>query len=62
MLIKTALLVAIIVVVAGLTAVIGGLLVNIFQRKQEAKNPYLRFVDVRGLPRRLLGADARGGA
>ena len=33
-------------VVAGSTAVIAGLLVNIFQRKQEAKNPYLRFVDV----------------
>src|ERR1039457_7284968 len=43
---KIALLVAIIVVVAGSTAVIAGLLVNIFQRKQEAKNPYLRFVDV----------------
>ena len=43
---KIALLVAIILVVAGSTAVITGLLVNIFQRKQEAKNPYLRFVDV----------------
>src|ERR1039457_2003454 len=43
---KIALLVAIIVVVAGSTAVIAGLLVNIFQRKQEAKNPYLRFVDL----------------
>jgi nitrite reductase (cytochrome c-552) len=43
---KIALLIAIIVVVAGSTAVITGLLVNIFQRKQEAKNPYLRFVDV----------------
>ena len=43
---KIALLVAIIVVVTGSTAVIAGLLVNIFQRKQEAKNPYLRFVDV----------------
>ena len=28
------------------TAVLAGLLVNIWQRKQEAKNPYLRFVDV----------------
>jgi nitrite reductase (cytochrome c-552) len=28
------------------SAVIAALLVNIFQRKQEAKNPYLRFVDV----------------
>jgi nitrite reductase (cytochrome c-552) len=32
--------------VAATTAIITGLLVNIFQRKQEAKNPYLRFVDV----------------
>ena len=43
---KLAILVALIVVVAASTAVIAGLLVNIFQRKQEAKNPYLRFVDV----------------
>jgi nitrite reductase (cytochrome c-552) len=28
------------------TVVIAALLINIFQRKQEAKNPYLRFVDV----------------
>ena len=28
------------------SAVIAALLVNIFARKQEAKNPYLRFVDV----------------
>jgi nitrite reductase (cytochrome c-552) len=40
------LLVLLMLVVAGATAVIAGLLVNIFQRKQEAKNPYLRFVDV----------------
>ena len=33
-------------VVALFTAVIASLLLNIFQRKQEAKNPYLRFVDV----------------
>jgi nitrite reductase (cytochrome c-552) len=32
--------------VAAVTAVIALLLVNIFQRKQEAKNPYLRFVEV----------------
>jgi nitrite reductase (cytochrome c-552) len=41
-----ALLIALIAVVAVSTAVIASLLVNIFQRKQEAKNPYLRFVDV----------------
>ena len=40
------LLAIIVIVVAGSTAVIAGLLVNIFQRKQEAKNPYLRFVEV----------------
>jgi nitrite reductase (cytochrome c-552) len=40
------LLLVVMVVVAGATAVTAGLLVNIFQRKQEAKNPYLRFVDV----------------
>jgi nitrite reductase (cytochrome c-552) len=39
-------LIAIIIAVAGSTTVVAGLLVNIFQRKQEAKNPYLRFVDV----------------
>jgi nitrite reductase (cytochrome c-552) len=43
---KIALLFALAIVSAGCTAVIAGLLVNIFQRKQEAKNPYLRFVDV----------------
>ena len=43
---KVALLFALIIVVAGSTATVAGLLVNIFQRKQEAKNPYLRFVDV----------------
>ena len=43
---KTILLLAIVVVVGASTAVLAGLLVNIFQRKQEAKNPYLRFVDV----------------
>lgn len=31
---------------AAATLVVTSLLVNIFQRKQEAKNPYLRFVDV----------------
>jgi len=41
-----ALIVALFAVVAVSTAVIASLLVNIFQRKQEAKNPYLRFVDV----------------
>ena len=34
------------VIFAASTAVLAGLLVNILQRKQEAKNPYLRFVDV----------------
>jgi nitrite reductase (cytochrome c-552) len=43
---KITILLVLMVVVAGSTAVIAGLLVNIFQRKQEAKNPYLRFVDV----------------
>ncbi len=33
-------------VFAGSTAILAGLLVNIWQRKQEAKNPYLRFVNV----------------
>jgi nitrite reductase (cytochrome c-552) len=41
-----ALLIALVAVIAVATAVIASLLVNIFQRKQEAKNPYLRFVDV----------------
>jgi len=40
------LLVVLLALVAIFTAVIASLLVNIFQRKQEAKNPYLRFVDV----------------
>jgi len=44
--ISTLLLITIIVFVAVFTAGITGLLVNIFQRKQEAKNPYLRFVNV----------------
>ena len=39
-------LVVIIVIFAGSTAVLAGLLINILQRKQEAKNPYLRFVNV----------------
>lgn len=34
------------VVFAVSTAILAGLLVNIWQRKQEAKNPYLRFVNV----------------
>src|SRR5512142_689206 len=34
------------IVFAVSTAILAGLLVNIWQRKQEAKNPYLRFVDV----------------
>jgi nitrite reductase (cytochrome c-552) len=40
------LLVILLIAFAATTAVVAGLLVNIFQRKQEAKNPYLRFVDV----------------
>jgi nitrite reductase (cytochrome c-552) len=43
---KLVLIVALVGVVAISTAVIASLLVNIFQRKQEAKNPYLRFVEV----------------
>jgi nitrite reductase (cytochrome c-552) len=42
-------LMALVFVSAGFaicTAVLAGLLVNIWQRKQEAKNPYLRFVNV----------------
>ncbi len=34
------------IVFAGSTAILAGLLMNIYQRKQEAKNPYLRFVNV----------------
>jgi nitrite reductase (cytochrome c-552) len=41
-----ALLALLLIGVALSTAVIAALLVNIFQRKQEAKNPYLRFVEV----------------
>ena len=37
---------AIVAIFAGSTAVLAALLVNILQRKQEAKNPYLRFVNV----------------
>ncbi len=43
---RMALIVALVAVVTVSTAVIASLLVNIFQRKQEAKNPYLRFVEV----------------
>jgi nitrite reductase (cytochrome c-552) len=43
---KILLLVTLIAAVAISIAVIASLLVNIFQRKQEAKNPYLRFVEV----------------
>lgn len=35
-----------IIVTAGITAGIMALLTNIFERKQEAKNPYIRFIDV----------------
>lgn len=38
--------VGVVVIVAIAAALISALLVNIFQRKQEAKNPYIRFVDV----------------
>lgn len=38
--------VAVLVVVTLLAGGIAALLVNIFQRKQEAKNPYMRFVEV----------------
>jgi len=40
-------LAAIIVLFAGSTALLAGLLVTILQRKQEAKDPYLRFVNVK---------------
>jgi nitrite reductase (cytochrome c-552) len=40
------LLVGLFIAAMGTTAVLASLLVNIFQRKQEAKNPYLRFVEV----------------
>jgi nitrite reductase (cytochrome c-552) len=43
---KAALLVALVGGFAVATVIIAALLVNIFARKQEAKNPYLRFVDV----------------
>src|SRR4051812_6908958 len=36
----------VLVFVAAMSALIAALLVNIFQRKQEAKNPYLRLVEV----------------
>jgi nitrite reductase (cytochrome c-552) len=43
---KPLLILALVVGFALATAVLAALLMNIFQRKQEAKNPYLRFVDV----------------
>jgi nitrite reductase (cytochrome c-552) len=43
---KIAPLVGVVIATAAATVVVTSLLVNIFQRKQEAKNPYLRFVDV----------------
>ena len=43
---KPVLLLVLVVGFALATAVLAALLMNIFQRKQEAKNPYLRFVDV----------------
>ena len=43
---KPTLVLALIGGFAVAAAVIAALLVNIFERKQEAKNPYLRFVDV----------------
>src|SRR4051812_25698206 len=36
----------IVVIVAGASALVTGLLVSIFNRKQEAKNPYLKLVNV----------------
>jgi len=39
-------LVAVILVVAGLTAAVTALLVNIFERKQEARNPFYKVVDL----------------
>jgi nitrite reductase (cytochrome c-552) len=38
--------VMVIVATAAVTLIVAALLVNIFQRKQEAKNPYLKFVQV----------------
>lgn len=37
---------ALMIVVAAVSAAVAGLLVNIYQRKQEAKNPYLKMVNV----------------
>ncbi|HEX8914626.1 MAG TPA: hypothetical protein VF796_19910, partial [Humisphaera sp.] len=36
----------VLVLVAGISVAVTALLVNIFERKQEAKNPYLRVVEV----------------
>src|SRR2546423_6077340 len=35
-----------VIITAAVSALVTALLVNIFERKQEAKNPYLRVVDV----------------
>ena len=43
---RTMFFVGVVVIVAIAAALISALLVNIFQRKQEAKNPYIRFIDV----------------
>jgi nitrite reductase (cytochrome c-552) len=43
---QLALFVVMVVLGAVFSAALAGLLVNIFNRKQEAKNPYLRFVEV----------------
>jgi nitrite reductase (cytochrome c-552) len=43
---RTALFILIVAITAAASALVTALLVNIFERKQEAKNPYLRVVDV----------------
>jgi nitrite reductase (cytochrome c-552) len=40
------LIAGVVVVTAVATALIAALLMNIYQRKQEAKNPYLKIVEV----------------
>jgi nitrite reductase (cytochrome c-552) len=43
---RTAVFLIIVAITAAASALVTALLVNIFERKQEAKNPYLRVVDV----------------
>ncbi|HEV8606051.1 MAG TPA: ammonia-forming cytochrome c nitrite reductase subunit c552 [Tepidisphaeraceae bacterium] len=43
---RTTMFLVLVVITAAVSALVTALLVNIFERKQEAKNPYLRVVDV----------------